>query len=110
MDCASQTDSYLEFEFRFHSVDIYEPARSCIYRNRLSFSFQGKVILDKGKAFGKKGSELQHPSYDDITADSKSLLYSGLSLTALHTLVQGLQPFKFSVPVGDQVLITLMTK
>lgn len=55
MDCASQTDSYLEFEFRFHSVDRYEPARSCIYRNRLSFSFQGKVILDKGKAFGKKG-------------------------------------------------------
>lgn len=48
----------------------------------------------------------------DITTDSKSLLYTGLLLTAFQTLVQVMeqsdQPFKFSMPVQDQVLLTLL--
>lgn len=39
--------------------------------------------------------------YDNITTDSKSLLHTGLSLTAF-------QPFKFSIPLRDQVLLTLL--
>lgn len=51
-------------------------------------------------------------SYDDITTDSKSLLYTGLSLTAFQTLVQVMEqidlPFKFSMSVRDHVLLTLL--
>uniref|UniRef100_A0A671XQ01 DDE Tnp4 domain-containing protein n=1 Tax=Sparus aurata TaxID=8175 RepID=A0A671XQ01_SPAAU len=56
--------------------------------------------------------ELQHPVADSILeSDADSLLYTGIPLTEFRTLVACLQPFapaSPSMPVVDQILMTLM--
>uniref|UniRef100_A0A667W8G4 THAP-type domain-containing protein n=1 Tax=Myripristis murdjan TaxID=586833 RepID=A0A667W8G4_9TELE len=56
--------------------------------------------------------ELSHPVADGmLQSDADSLLYTGIPLVEFHTLVSCLQPFApttSSVPVVDQILMTLM--
>ncbi|KAJ8375535.1 hypothetical protein SKAU_G00061150, partial [Synaphobranchus kaupii] len=56
--------------------------------------------------------ELSHPVADSILkSDADSLLYTGIPLIEFHTLVSCLQPFtptSSSMPVVDQILMTLM--
>lgn len=56
--------------------------------------------------------ELSCPVADNILkSDAQSLLYTGIPLIAFHTLVTCLQPFaptSSSMPVVDQILMTLM--
>lgn len=75
--------------------------------------FREKSSQTYTKSFEEKGVSRNTlhvlMSYDDITTDSKTLLYTGLSLTAFQTLVQVMEQsdfnilkhFKFSMPVRD---------
>lgn len=116
-DCASRIDinalSSSSVSTQWTDMSLQDHSYTDVDHFSLS---KEKLTQTNTKSFDVKGVNCNTLNvlmlYDNITTDSKSLLHTGLSLTAFQTLVQVIeqsaQPFKFSIPVRDQVLLTLL--